>query len=305
VLGANDGTATANVTNPQGNITYLWNDPLSQTTQTATGLSAGTYTVIVTDDIIADPLCTATDSGTVEADVDPNAISGIQVWYDFGDATKINTGTPVLNDPIETLLDKSVNGFNGSQSTANFRPLWKTTYALFDGANDSIDCGTNFSKLPDRTVFFVFKIVTLNNKWPYGEANSLAQGVSSGLSLRERNFNSRFEPQYGDGTNTRITGSSTAPTVNLMLYNDRFVSSDGDPLLQIEVDGAAQTEVNISGSATSIGGTAYKFFLGKLGESFIGYSNIEMYDFAVWNRKLTDEENAQMTTYFNNKHSIF
>ncbi|MFH1320952.1 MAG: T9SS type A sorting domain-containing protein [Bacteroidota bacterium] len=47
--GESDGTA---VVTPSGGIlpyTYLWNDGLGQTTSTATGLCAGTYTLIVTD----------------------------------------------------------------------------------------------------------------------------------------------------------------------------------------------------------------------------------------------------------------
>lgn len=47
--GGSDGTATANATGGTGTYTYLWDDTGAQTTQTATGLSAGTYTVIVTD----------------------------------------------------------------------------------------------------------------------------------------------------------------------------------------------------------------------------------------------------------------
>lgn len=46
--GGNDGTASAYLT-PEGNTTtYLWDDPLGQTTQTATGLSAGTYNCVIT-----------------------------------------------------------------------------------------------------------------------------------------------------------------------------------------------------------------------------------------------------------------
>ncbi|NUM51615.1 MAG: gliding motility-associated C-terminal domain-containing protein [Flavobacteriales bacterium] len=44
-----DGTATANVSGGTGPYTYLWNDPSTQITQTAVGLCAGNYTVIVTD----------------------------------------------------------------------------------------------------------------------------------------------------------------------------------------------------------------------------------------------------------------
>ena len=72
--GSNDGTATANIMGNQGNITYSWStiDGIipagEETKQTATGLSAGTYTVIVRDDIAAG--CMATDSGTVNTGID-------------------------------------------------------------------------------------------------------------------------------------------------------------------------------------------------------------------------------------------
>ena len=44
-----DGTATANPLGGTGPYTYQWDDPSSQTTQTATALCAGTYIVTVTD----------------------------------------------------------------------------------------------------------------------------------------------------------------------------------------------------------------------------------------------------------------
>jgi len=49
--GGSDGTATASMVPPIGNITYQWDDPNMQTTQTATGLSAGQYTCTITSDI--------------------------------------------------------------------------------------------------------------------------------------------------------------------------------------------------------------------------------------------------------------
>ncbi len=57
----NDGTATANVTGAAGTFTYSWNTSPVQTTQTATGLIAGTYTVTVTDE----NGCVATANATV------------------------------------------------------------------------------------------------------------------------------------------------------------------------------------------------------------------------------------------------
>ena len=49
--GGSDGTAFAEMVPQLGNVTYQWNDPAMQTTQTATGLTAGQYTCTITSDI--------------------------------------------------------------------------------------------------------------------------------------------------------------------------------------------------------------------------------------------------------------
>jgi len=74
-FGGNDGTATVTVSGGTTPYTYLWDDPLFQTTATATGLSAGTYIVTVTDDggctvtdtviVTEPPLLVATTSGSI------------------------------------------------------------------------------------------------------------------------------------------------------------------------------------------------------------------------------------------------
>ncbi len=46
-----DGTVTATMTPVTGTLTYLWDDPLAQTTQTATGLSSGTYNCTITSSV--------------------------------------------------------------------------------------------------------------------------------------------------------------------------------------------------------------------------------------------------------------
>ena len=47
---SNGFAQVVNVENATGNLTYNWNDVNAQTTETATNLSAGTYTVTVTDE---------------------------------------------------------------------------------------------------------------------------------------------------------------------------------------------------------------------------------------------------------------
>ncbi len=58
-----NGTATVNIAGGTSGFTFLWNDPNAQTTQTASGLGAGTYSVVVTDAMG----CTASDTVTIEA----------------------------------------------------------------------------------------------------------------------------------------------------------------------------------------------------------------------------------------------
>ena len=65
--GSSDGAAFANVIGGTPNYTYSWNDPSNQTTPIASGLSAGTYIVTVTD---ANG-CTASDTITL---TEPTAI---------------------------------------------------------------------------------------------------------------------------------------------------------------------------------------------------------------------------------------
>jgi trimeric autotransporter adhesin len=63
-----NGTATVNATGGLGVYTYLWSDSNGQTTSTATGLAAGTYTVIVSDGG-----CSTTQTVNVMETPGPNA----------------------------------------------------------------------------------------------------------------------------------------------------------------------------------------------------------------------------------------
>ena len=91
---ADDGTSTVSAMGGTGTYTYLWDDAAAQTTTTAVGLVAGTYTVIVTDS----NGCTTTCEATVN---DPNAIS---------------CTTDVINADCSTMTPGSitVNGMGGT-----------------------------------------------------------------------------------------------------------------------------------------------------------------------------------------------
>ncbi|TDO04094.1 Ig-like domain-containing protein [Sunxiuqinia elliptica] len=89
-FGANDGTATVTASDGIEPYTYLWDDPSAQTTQTATNLAAGTYTVVVTDDkgCPAEATVTITEPAELTA-----TITGIDVLC-FGENSGSATVTP-------------------------------------------------------------------------------------------------------------------------------------------------------------------------------------------------------------------
>ncbi|MEI7662513.1 MAG: T9SS type A sorting domain-containing protein [Bacteroidota bacterium] len=104
--GGDDGTVTANVSGGTPTYSYLWNSVPAQTTQTATGLTSGTYTVTITDA----HSCTATASAAV---TEPSA--ALAAW--------VSSHTDVLCHGESTgHLTVGVSG-----GTSGYSYLWNTT----------------------------------------------------------------------------------------------------------------------------------------------------------------------------------
>ena len=134
------GTATVN---PSGGIapyTYAWNDSHAQTTQTATGLCAGTYTCTVMDNtgtttsiavtvLDFQPTVTPTNNGPVcetSPSVNLNETGGnVTTWSwatsgsaSFSSATNQSpTASNVANGEIFTVTGTNANGCTGSGTT--------------------------------------------------------------------------------------------------------------------------------------------------------------------------------------------
>lgn len=113
--GGSDGSATMIVVSEAGNVTYLWDDPLAQTTITATGLTAGTYIGKAFDDILVG--CQDSDSTTL---IDPPALSFLfktknAVASTFT-ITYSGTGTPAWDDSV-TIETGTTVAFSGGAWT--------------------------------------------------------------------------------------------------------------------------------------------------------------------------------------------
>ena len=116
--GLSDGTAKVSVTDGVAPFTYVWDDASSSTTQQITGLSAGTYTVTVTDATTA----TATDQ-VVIINPDTISIAGVVVG-DNGTGNGSIDVTPTGGTPSFTYL------WNTGSTLQNLNSLGNGVYTV-------------------------------------------------------------------------------------------------------------------------------------------------------------------------------
>ncbi|MES2799678.1 MAG: gliding motility-associated C-terminal domain-containing protein [Bacteroidota bacterium] len=112
--GGADGTATATMTPQLGTVSYLWNDPAAQTTQTATGLSAGTYSCAISSSVG----CNSTVNVTI------TEIPGMV-------ATLVSTSDVTCNSGNDGMIEISV-----AQGTAPYTYSWDNSTSTLASAND-------------------------------------------------------------------------------------------------------------------------------------------------------------------------
>jgi gliding motility-associated-like protein len=117
--GDGSGTATVTAIGGSGNYTYAWNTTPAQTTATATGLQAGTYSVTVTD------------------------VNGC----DYVDAATVTEPTPVVT--AITMTPASCNGYNDGTATTtpaggvgNYTYAWSTTPTQTDSIATNLVAGS-------------------------------------------------------------------------------------------------------------------------------------------------------------------
>lgn len=125
--GGSDGTATLTVFGGSGTYHFLWNDPLAQTSATATGLAAGIYTATVTDD----SACVATTSVTI------------------AEPTAVTFATPTIVSPLcFRSADGSITS-SASGGTGAINYSWSHNIGLNNALASQLDTGAYFQIATD------------------------------------------------------------------------------------------------------------------------------------------------------------
>jgi hypothetical protein len=132
--GQANGLAYVNVTGGFSPFTYLWNDPLAQTTDTAMGLVSGSYSIDITDGYgcSTSAMVAVNDSGaatlTISSSSDVSCFNGSD-----GSATVTAAGG---NPPLQYLWDDPA-----AQTNATATGLMAGTYSV--NVTDNTNCSSN------------------------------------------------------------------------------------------------------------------------------------------------------------------
>ncbi|MBU3681982.1 MAG: lamin tail domain-containing protein, partial [Flavobacterium sp.] len=187
-----NGTATVTITQGSGNYSYLWNDPLAQTTSTAINLCAGNYCVSVTD---LDTNCTQEFCVTVNDD-----IPLVNPTFDFGNNLSICAGAAVPNLPAT-----SANGIQGTWNPIEIDNTSNGTYTFTPEANQ---CATAFT----YTVSITPEVIPIFN---FGTSLTICEGVSPQVLLPSLSNNS-------------ISGTWNPPTIDASILGQTIYTFTPD-----------------------------------------------------------------------------
>ncbi len=180
----NDGTATASTTNTTGTVTYAWSGGVGSTA-TVSGLSAGTYTVTITDGTG----CTATAQTTVADGCVPPSVGCDTISnFDFVNFTpniynSDNVGTVSGNNGYGDLAKADYYNYTGSNTDLKGGFIYFENLAISNPATSSLQVavwdgtgGTPGTMLASETVLLqdIQDELDLGNIWWHEFANPVA-----------------------------------------------------------------------------------------------------------------------------------
>jgi large repetitive protein len=195
--GGNNGKATVGVKYGTSPYTYLWT-PTGETTATATGLSAGTYSVSVTDNhgcstsatvtitqpaairdsiiSVGNEICYGSSSGVASVGVKYGASPYTYLWTPSNKTTAVVTGLSAGTYSVN-ITDK--NGCTGTTTVVTITQPNEIRDSIVNAATINVSCngGNNGS----ATVGVQYGVAPFTYKWqPGGQTTATITGLSAG-----------------------------------------------------------------------------------------------------------------------------
>ncbi|MBN4051303.1 proprotein convertase P-domain-containing protein, partial [bacterium AH-315-M05] len=246
----NNGVATVVVSGGVSPYTYLWDDPLTQTNASATGLGPGTYTVTVTDN--SD--CAATDSVTITEPsvITINITDSVDVNCNGGNngsaTVSASGGTPSYTylwssggqtSPIATGLSAgaytvTVTDTNACTTTASVTITEPTLLGAAITGSTNVSC--NGANDGDATVFASGGVPPYTYFWNTTPSQSTATATGLG-------------PGTYNATVTDDNGCDT--TVSVTITEPPLLSASITSIINVSCNGAEDGELTV----TETGGT--------------------------------------------------
>jgi len=214
--GGSDGTATATMIPVLGTVSYQWNDPLNQTTQTATGLAAGTYICTVTSSIGC--------SGTVTVNV-----------------TEIPTLALVIANQSDVTCNSGSDGsatITVTQGTTPYSYDWDISSSTTNVAND-LNANVHTVTVTDANNCFQTIQITIGEPDPLSITfitpdSMICPGTYITLNAVGAGGSSPYIYTWTEGTNPAGTGSSISvrPNTSGTVYCLTLTEQCGSPPAQ-------------------------------------------------------------------------
>ncbi|MUV02416.1 hypothetical protein GN157_01735, partial [Flavobacterium rakeshii] len=249
--GAATGSATIDVTGGTGAYTYLWDDSNAQTTATATGLTAGTYSVVVTDVnnctythnfTITEPDAITATAGTTQVDVvcygEATGSATIDVTGGTGTYTYLwNTGdtTATISGLTAGTYTVDVTDVNGCVYTHSFT-ITEVYTITATAATTQVDVLCNGAATGSATIDVTGGTGTYTYLWNTNETTATISGLTAGTY-------SVVVTDSGSGCNYTHTFTINEPTALAVTssFTDVLCNGESNGTATVAVTGGTGT----------------------------------------------------------------
>ena len=249
-FGQSTGSATATVTNGTG-ITYLWS-PGGSTNASISGLSAGTYNVVVTDQ----SNCARAGSYTVTQPASAVSASATATQTACSSNTGTATVTPTGGTPGYTYLWSTT----ATSATASNLPAGTVTVTV----TDSKSCTATASAVVTLPAQFNLSVTT-NNVQCFGASTGSATAVASG--------GSGFTYFWTNGGTTSSITNVPAATYSVTVTDGNGCTKTATGVVSQPSSGVSATTSTTATSCTGSTGTATVTATGTSGYNYLWSNN--------------------------------